>query len=215
MAKVIKFCGVCKTSVPIEEFDYKATGIQKKVCRSCCGLLSVMSRSAAMKQNKRFRDKLRRQGKKVKARQSHIHRSAPNAYYRALSKFWKLFPGGRTSKENADAPFRFEKVCELSHLRFPTSTTYAERQDDFKENGPRDFLKLPCFICGSTKMLARHHMIQLQHGGTNINKNIITVCSDCHEGIHPWMRKPDPEVLVRAQAILKAFVEKQSEPLPF
>jgi 5-methylcytosine-specific restriction endonuclease McrA len=95
-------------------------------------------------------------------------------------------------------------------------TAAKKHNKRYRDKIPRDFLKLPCFICGSNKTVVRHHMIQVQHGGTNINKNIITVCESCHEGIHPWMRKPDPDILVRAQASLKAWLETQkADATPF
>ena len=45
-----------------------------------------------------------------------------------------------------------------------------------------------CSICGA-KATARHHVIQLQHGGPNIPENICGLCDACHENIHPWMKE--------------------------
>lgn len=43
-----------------------------------------------------------------------------------------------------------------------------------------------CFCC-SDPATVRHHIIQLQHGGHNSRKNIVSLCSPCHAEIHPWL----------------------------
>jgi hypothetical protein len=59
------------------------------------------------------------------------------------------------------------------------------------------FGKFPCFVgCGRMCEHA-HHVIQLQHGGADIDLNKVPLCSICHAEIHPWMAGPDEPVTKR------------------
>ncbi len=42
---------------------------------------------------------------------------------------------------------------------------------------------MPCFLCGS-EAHHRHHLIQLQHGGINTQKNHVPLCRSCHTDVH-------------------------------
>ncbi len=44
-----------------------------------------------------------------------------------------------------------------------------------------------CWCCWNRRELVRHHIIQLQHGGRNLQCNIVSICKLCHAEIHPWM----------------------------
>jgi len=48
------------------------------------------------------------------------------------------------------------------------------------------YLRRPCFVCNKPAQI-RHHIVQLQHGGTNQQKNVIQLCDGCHCEIHPWL----------------------------
>jgi len=43
-----------------------------------------------------------------------------------------------------------------------------------------------CKVCGSIAT-ERHHIIPLRYGGINVQRNIISICKDCHCKIHPWL----------------------------
>ena len=47
-----------------------------------------------------------------------------------------------------------------------------------------------CWACVGWATLYRHHVIQLQHGGTNEHINILSICGECHAAVHPWLEKP-------------------------
>jgi len=50
-----------------------------------------------------------------------------------------------------------------------------------------------CWAClEPSARLITHHIIQVQHGGRNILKNLVWVCRVCHARIHPWLTKPLP-----------------------
>ena len=70
--------------------------------------------------------------------------------------------------------------------------------------------KACCFSCGANVQLYAHHIIEIQHGGSNTIRNQTALCFDCHQYLHPWLtdadRAPKPhthdfesigEVLVR------------------
>ncbi len=48
----------------------------------------------------------------------------------------------------------------------------------------------PCWVCLEPAE-ARHHIIELQHGGTNAKRNVIPICRGCHAEVHPWMKKSE------------------------
>lgn len=46
-----------------------------------------------------------------------------------------------------------------------------------------------CVNCGARDVeLHAHHIVPLSRGGTNNVSNIITLCRDCHQRLHPHMR---------------------------
>lgn len=44
-----------------------------------------------------------------------------------------------------------------------------------------------CFACGAPAT-CRHHLIQLQKGGPNTKRNVVSLCNQCHAEIHPWLK---------------------------
>jgi hypothetical protein len=49
------------------------------------------------------------------------------------------------------------------------------------------FTNAMCWVCHVAKATCRHHIIQVQHGGGNDNRNIVPLCDGCHAEVHPWM----------------------------
>jgi 5-methylcytosine-specific restriction endonuclease McrA len=62
-----------------------------------------------------------------------------------------------------------------------------------------------CWACNGWADLVRHHIIQLQSGGSNWHLNIVRICGECHRRIHPWLSKP-------VEATLDA---PEEPPIPF
>lgn len=51
-----------------------------------------------------------------------------------------------------------------------------------------------CFCCRTgDRRLYWHHVIAIQHGGSNVRDNLVPICLRCHAAVHPWMdgAKPD------------------------
>lgn len=44
-----------------------------------------------------------------------------------------------------------------------------------------------CEICKTEKAYCKHHIIPLCKGGNNRDENLIDVCLNCHNAIHPFM----------------------------
>lgn len=57
-----------------------------------------------------------------------------------------------------------------------------------EEAGAYRVLAAQCFACFSAqRALAWHHVIQIQHGGSNTPRNRVGICPACHADIHPWL----------------------------
>lgn len=49
-----------------------------------------------------------------------------------------------------------------------------------------------CFACSADSrrvVIDWHHVIQIQHGGSNLLRNRVALCVACHGAIHPWLPK--------------------------
>jgi len=49
-----------------------------------------------------------------------------------------------------------------------------------------------CFSCECYRRVYRHHIIEVQHGGSNAGKNQVPLCFACHQQIHPWLESEPP-----------------------
>lgn len=75
--------------------------------------------------------------------------------------------------------------AELAILREAEWDEDAIRADAGKNHGLR---AEHCFACRSAdRPLAWHHIIQIQHGGSNALRNRQALCEPCHAAIHPWL----------------------------
>lgn len=46
-----------------------------------------------------------------------------------------------------------------------------------------------CFACHArSRQLHWHHIVQIQHGGSNYARNLVAICDCCHGEIHPWLK---------------------------
>lgn len=73
-----------------------------------------------------------------------------------------------------------------------TTRSVAQRRARFehrKQKGHYDCMGSFCWVCRDPSE-ARHHVIQIQHGGRNRKDNIVMLCRVCHVLVHPWMKLP-------------------------
>jgi hypothetical protein len=47
-----------------------------------------------------------------------------------------------------------------------------------------------CFSCDGFGPLFSHHVIEIQHGGSNQLRNKVPLCFPCHQYLHPWLKEP-------------------------
>lgn len=65
---------------------------------------------------------------------------------------------------------------------------YPDNWDDLRRETYSRF-NYTCANCGETERpLHAHHVVPLSLGGSNSPSNLIALCEDCHESLHPHMR---------------------------
>ncbi len=119
--------------------------------------------------------------------------NANQAHKLKLERFWKQFGGKKTNGNGFD---RADKLSALKRLAtfvvsFKQQASVQNRRASFDESkGVMHKLwtrrNRVCFCCGSPAT-ARHHIIQIQNGGMNCRRNLVSLCDGCHAEIHPWL----------------------------
>lgn len=126
-----------------------------------------------------------------------------------LLDFWKSFlendsiTGGNKIKREAlkanlntgikTRQERLGKLQEYSQIVLGSLVATDKNREAFNQikhtlhraNAP---INKKCFVCLGPAH-CRHHIIQLQHGGMNHKKNVVSLCNDCHAEVHPWLSK--------------------------
>jgi hypothetical protein len=96
----------------------------------------------------------------------------------ALREFW------RQQGDRADRLGLLQAFAEVAIVR-PAEWDYLEVRRNAHDpllahNG--------CFVCGNRdRAIEFHHVIQIQHGGSNTPRNRVPLCSVCHDAVHPWL----------------------------
>ena len=93
-----------------------------------------------------------------------------------LDNFWK----------SAQTENRLKLLKKYAVISVCNSESWTVRRSQFKEN--KLVKAKSCFVCNQ-KPYERHHIIQLQNGGTNEKRNIVALCTLCHDNIHPWLKE--------------------------
>jgi hypothetical protein len=129
-----------------------------------------------------------------------MHAARWNAYRKRINS---------AERKRLEAADRALSIFKLQALRTPKSQRMALLKDlanrkierrcmsqywiktmraEFEQVKHKIKLKGQCWVCDAPAEL-RHHIIQLQHGGRNIERNIVLLCCSCHAEIHPWLRQ--------------------------
>jgi len=100
----------------------------------------------------------------------------------ALHKFW-----GRVSQPGVS---RLEWLRNAAEWKVDTVHRYLDVR-----RGSKRFARpaADCFCCQKKPASMWHHIIQIQYGGRNVEKNRAPICRECHRKIHPWLVKKRPE----------------------
>lgn len=108
-----------------------------------------------------------------------------------LVQFWSRFGKKRFNGSGYSKEEKLSALIELSRLQihYKRQKEPSVRREQFnaakhKLHPWRRFGS--CFACGANAT-ARHHIIQLQNGGINSKKNLVSLCDACHAEIHPWL----------------------------
>jgi len=87
---------------------------------------------------------------------------------------------------------RLPLVQQLAVVAVPTAPSWSAKavREAFVA---RPYPETGCFICfHRDRKLAWHHIIAVDHGGSNGLWNTVPVCHVCHRRIHPWLEEePD------------------------
>lgn len=107
-----------------------------------------------------------------------------------LKQFWdKVGPRGARGK-NKSQHIKLYMLKRYSELDISSKINrYKEKREAFNNSRTKRYIHVKsaiCFVCGH-KPHCRHHIILLKHGGMNIKKNFVLLCSDCHAKIHDWL----------------------------
>ncbi len=98
----------------------------------------------------------------------------------ALDRFWA------TSKNKPDRLHALKQAAEVVISR----PIHGQRMKFSRLRVIAKFFADPlnqwCFVC-EYEAEARHHVVQLKHGGDNRELNIVPLCETCHALIHPWI----------------------------
>jgi hypothetical protein len=102
----------------------------------------------------------------------------PLTEVQAVNEFWL-----QTRKEGADKLALLRAFAEIAIVR-SIDWKHAEiraEADRLSVEG------LACFGCWKDARIW-HHVIQIQHGGSNYIRNRVPLCDACHGSIHPWLK---------------------------
>lgn len=109
-----------------------------------------------------------------------------------LSKINTLNENSKNGVKTRDE--RLNKLKEYSQIviLYKNQKGLLERRDQFNRrkdtiHSPYHYRNRKCFVC-LEKAECRHHIIQLQNGGINSKKNLVSLCHSCHSEIHAWMK---------------------------
>lgn len=92
----------------------------------------------------------------------------------------------------ADGADRIDGLKRLASVVVDRPETWDTRAIRYEELGLTSRLaSTQCFACyAADRRLYRHHIIQIQHGGSNLSINQVMICHRCHGLIHPWLPRP-------------------------
>lgn len=80
---------------------------------------------------------------------------------------------------------RLDLLIRFSHEKIYSLTREEKRTQRIDFNQKRKGPGL-CFVC-KKQATCKHHVIQIQFGGSNSNRNVVKLCAECHDKIHPWI----------------------------
>ena len=97
-------------------------------------------------------------------------------------------------------PLTSRGMREIIYTHFPqlrrkrgysVTTEGKAKRADLSKNIEKITANKPkiCAVCGSLENLRLHHIVPVDHGGTNDPVNLIYLCADCHNELHAKIYK--------------------------
>jgi 5-methylcytosine-specific restriction endonuclease McrA len=80
--------------------------------------------------------------------------------------------------------YQTERVIEDNTFDTRAMTWGPASGREYQESPRQAETEKKCLICGETRDLQRHHLIQRKQNGTDVRENLIYLCRSCHEDIH-------------------------------
>lgn len=103
--------------------------------------------------------------------------------HEALAEFWRA-----AGRDDADRLALLRTFAEIAIVRGPDwdPARIRAHAKDHRLSSDR------CFVCRSNELADWHHVIQIQHGGSNYLRNRVALCRTCHAAVHPWLSSSRP-----------------------
>lgn len=101
----------------------------------------------------------------------------------ALDQFW--------AEASTDAIGALKRFAEIAIVRPPEWDFKMARAADTRRIDGITLSATQCFACHrAAERFQWHHVIQIQHGGSNHPRNRVALCFSCHHKVHPWLPAP-------------------------
>lgn len=127
----------------------------------------------------------------------------------ALDEFYR-----QAQTDRLTALKRFAEIAIARPADWDYQAVRAERPSRMAHHDGR------CYACRKpSRVTVSHHIIQIQHGGSNYVRNRVDICEPCHAAIHPWLpavARPKPSgwfglADIAPTALAVAFAEWQQK----
>ena len=108
-----------------------------------------------------------------------------------LKAFWQHFRGRGNHGRGFDEAEKLIALKELATVNYvfkhaECKTSLRAKFDVYKESRRNPRLSLrshpTCFVCQQPAR-ERHHIIALKNGGKNWKKNLVSLCTTCHDEV--------------------------------
>jgi hypothetical protein len=135
--------------------------------------------------------------------------SAPTVEWLEVSEAEALHEFWHAVRDGIDPVRLLKTFAEIAIVR-PIEWDYAAVR---AAAGDHTLAANGCFGCRTAgRVIQWHHVIQVQHGGSNTPRNRVAICAACHHAIHPWLRpaRVTSTGFVRLAVIAEAFVAPQA-----
>jgi len=105
----------------------------------------------------------------------------------ALAEFWNSFGGRKNNGIGVEPDLKMAALKRYVQMKFgfKKRMSVAERRTKFERvKKRRHNLKSHaiCFVCGRNANV-RHHIIQIAGGATNAKRNLVSLCTPCHDEV--------------------------------